>query len=43
MYRSGALAPGRVDFVTISQLIIGHIDVICMFGPQLKQIIYYAQ
>ena len=43
MYRSGALAPGGVDFVTMSQLNIGYIDIICMFGLQLKQIIYYAQ
>lgn len=27
--RSGALAPGRVGFVIMSQLNIGHIDVIC--------------
>ena len=30
--RSGALGPGRVGSVMMSQLNIGHIDVICMFG-----------
>lgn len=30
--RSGALGPGRVGSLLISQINVGHIGVICMFG-----------